>query len=300
MHRLLRGWVLLIFLGCVIGQQKNIPDLGYKVAPDWPQLPAGWNFGETSGVALDSRGHVYVFNRGPHPLMEFESNGKFVRSWGEGMFTRTHGLRVDREGNIWAVDVDAHVVLKMNPQGRVLMVLGRKGQAGADQTHFNRPTDVAVTPSGEFYVADGYVNSRVAKFSREGNFLREWGKKGSAAGEFNLPHTLVLDARGRVYVGDRENRRVQIFDPDGKFLAQWTHAGSPWGLDITQDQRIWLADGYNNRVLLLNLEGQVLGGLGGPGKMPGQFAFAHAVAAGNNGELYVAEILNWRVQKFGR
>jgi len=296
----MRFFILAGLLGVAAAQQEKLPDLGYQAAPEWPQLPAGWNFGETSGVDTDSRGHVYVFNRGPHPIVEFESNGKFVRSWGDAMFTRSHGLRLDHQDNIWAVDVDGHVVLKMNPQGRVVMVLGRRGQSGTNQTNFNRPTDVAVASSGDFYVADGYGNSRVVKFSRDGNFLLEWGKKGTAQGEFDLPHTVVLDARGRVYVGDRENRRVQIFDPNGKFLAEWKHVGSPWGLDMTPDQRLFLADGYNNRVLLLNLEGQILGSLGGPGKLPGQFAFAHAIAATNGGELYVAEILNWRAQKFLR
>ncbi|MBI3665398.1 MAG: hypothetical protein HY236_04110 [Acidobacteria bacterium] len=285
-------------LGLAAAQPGNPPSLGYKAVPDWPQLPPGWNFGETSGVALDSREHVYVFNRGPHSLVEFDSEGKFVRSLSEGMFTRTHGLRIDRDDNIWAIDVGAHVVLKMNPQGRVLMVLGRKGQSGADHTHFNQPTDIAFTPSGEFYVSDGYGNSRVVKFSREGNYLLEWGKKGSGEGEFNLPHAVAVDVRGRVYVGDRENRRLQVFDANGKFLAQWTHVGSPWALEITPDQRLFLADGYHNRVLLLNLEGQVLGTLGGPGKLPGQFDFVHAIAVSKGGDIYTAEILNWRAQKF--
>ncbi len=292
--------VLLGLLAVFAWGQGNIPELPYRPVPDWAQLPPGWNLGETSGVDTDSRGHVYVFNRGPHPIVEFEPGGKFVRSWGEGVFVRSHGLRVDHENNIWVVDVDGHTVLKMNPQGRVVMVLGRKGQAGTTPASFNRPTDVAVAPSGEFYVSDGYVNSRVVKFSKDGNYLLEWGKKGTAPGEFNLPHTVALDSRGRVYVGDRENRRVQIFDPNGKFLSEWKHLGSPWGLDITPDQRIFLVDGYANRLLQVNLEGQILGTLGGPGKLPGQFAYCHAVAAANGGEIYTAEILNWRVQKFVR
>jgi DNA-binding beta-propeller fold protein YncE len=293
-----RVLLLIAVLGCALAQQGNPPDLGYKLDPNWPQLPAGWNFGETSGVDTDPRGHVYVFNRGPHPIIEFEPSGKFVRAWGEGIFNRSHGLRIDHDGNIWAVDVNDHVVLKMNPQGRVIMVLGRKGTAGATQAAFNRPTDVAVAPNGDFYVADGYGNSRVVKFAKDGSFLAEWGKKGKAPGEFDLPHTVVLDSRGRVYVGDRENHRVQIFDPNGKFLAEWKHVGSPWGLDMTPDQRLFLADGYADRVLELNLEGQILGSLGGPGKLPGRFAYAHALAAGNGGELYIAEILDWRAQKF--
>ncbi len=299
-----KTWKVLLpaaLLAGALAQQNAVPpELPYKVAADWPQLPLGMNLGETSGVDTDSRGHVYVFNRGQQPIVELDPAGKFVRAWGEGMITSAHGLRVDRENNIWAVDVAGHTVLKMNPQGRVVMVLGRRGTAGATQTNFNRPTDVAVAPNGDFYVADGYGNSRVMKFSKDGNFLLEWGKKGTAPGEFNLPHTVALDSRGRVYVGDRENHRIQIFDPNGMFLAEWKHAGSPWGLDITPDQRIFMADGYKNQVVLLNLEGQILGRLGGPGKLPGQFDFAHAISVSSAGDIYVAEILNWRAQKFVR
>jgi sugar lactone lactonase YvrE len=288
----------LLFLALFLAVCGGAADLGYKPVPDWPRLPAGWNFGETSGIALDSRGHVYVFNRGPHPLIEFDADGAFVRSLGEGMFVRTHGIRLDRDDNIWVVDVDGHFVVKMNREGRAIMVLGRKGQAAADQVSFNRPTDVAFGANGDVYVSDGYVNSRVVKFSKEGKFLQEWGKKGAGEGEFNLVHAVAVDARGRVYVGDRENRRLQVFDANGKFLAQWKQAGSPWGLEITPDQRLYVADGYANRVLLMNLDGQVLGSLGSPGKMPGEFAFVHSLAVSKGGDIYTAEILNWRAQKF--
>ena len=291
----LRSLLLSCFLGCALGQQGNIALLGYKVVPSWPELPAGWNFGEVAGVAAGSRGHVYVFHRGPHPIMEFESGGKFVRSWGDGLITRAHTVRVDHENNIWVIDVGAHVVLKMNPQGRVIMQLGRQGLPGTGPNSFNQPTDVAVAPNGDFYVSDGYGNSRVVKFSRNGKYLLEWGKKGSGEGEFNLPHAVVLDARGRVYVSDRSNARIQVFDSNGKFLAQWTNVGSFSGLEMTPDQRLWAAGGSS--VLLLNLEGQILGSLAGPGKLPGQLEAAHGVAVGPAGEVYVAE-LNWRVQKF--
>jgi len=294
------GAVLLLLLGAALAQQSKIPDLPHKAVPAWPQLPGDWNFGETSGVALDSRGHVWVFNRGEHPLVEFTPEGKFVRSLCEGMFTRSHGVRIDRDDNIWTVDVGAHTVLKLSPQGRVLLVMGRKGTAGLGPDSFDRPTDLAFASNGDFYVADGYGNSRVAKFSRDGKFLLDWGKKGTAEGEFNLPHAVAVDARGRVYVGDRENNRIQVFDSGGKFLAQWKHVGSPWGLDLTPDQRLYMADGRANRVLVLNLDGQILGSLGGPGKAPGQFAYAHALAVSKGGDIYTAEILNWRAQKFAK
>ncbi len=290
----MRCFCLALFLaGALAAQQPR--DLGYKAVPDWPQLPAGWNFGEVAGVETDSRGRVLVFHRGPHPIVEFEGSGEFARSWGDDMITRAHAVRVDHEKNIWIIDVGAHVVLKANPQARVTMVLGRKGISGTGPNSFNQPTDIAVAPNGDFYVSDGYGNSRVVKFSREGNFLLEWGKKGSGPGEFDLPHAIVLDARGRVYVADRSNHRIQIFDSNGKYLSEWKHVGSISGLDITPDQQIWAAGGA--QVILLNLEGQILGRLAPPGKLPGQVAAAHAIAAGPAGEIYVGE-LNWRVQKF--
>lgn len=275
--------------------QRSVAGLGYRVVPEWPELPAEWNFGEVAGVAADSRGHVYVFHRGPHPIMEFESDGKFVRAWGDGMITRSHTVRVDREDNLWVIDVGGHIVLKMNPRGRVIMQLGRQNVAGVGRGNFNQPTDVAFTPNGDFYVSDGYGNSRVVKFSREGRYLFEWGKKGTGEGEFNLPHAVALDARGRVYVSDRSNNRIQIFDGDGKFLAQWANIDSFSGLQMTPDQRLWAAGG--SEVVLLNLEGQKLGRLAPEGRLPGQVEGAHGIALSNAGEIYVAE-LNWRVQKF--
>ena len=303
----------VLAVSCALGQP------GYRVAPDWPDLPAGWNFGEVAGVATDARGHVLVFHRGPHPIMEFESGGKFVRSWGDGMIAAAtgpntpgyglipprpacdscgaHSVRVDPEGNIWAIDVGGHVVLKMNARGRVIMQLGRKGVPGTGHANFNLPTDVAFALNGDFYISDGYGNSRVVKFSRDGKYLLEWGTKGSGPGEFLLPHAVALDAQGRVYVSDRENRRIEIFDANGKFLNQWANAGAFSGLAMTKDQRIWAAGG--GRVVLLNLEGQVVEELAPAGKLPGQVDAAHGVAVSEAGEVYVAE-LNWRVQKFVR
>ena len=241
---------------------------------------------------------MYVLHRGDHPIIEFDGTGRFVRSLGDGLFIRAHGIEVDREGNIWTVDNDTHMVLKMDPTGRVRMVLGRRGQSGEGEDSFNEPTDVAIAPNGDFYVSDGYGNSRVVKFSKDGTFITAWGKKGDGPGEFDLPHSVALDRQGRVYVGDRENYRIQVFDADGEFLHQWKHVGSPWGLDITADQTIFMADGRNNRVLKLDLDGKILGVLGGFGKRPGQFNYSHHLALDALGNLYVSEIKNWRVQRF--
>ena len=298
----LRIVFLLLIAVCLIFSQTKTPiegpPLSYEVDASWPELPAGWNFGETADVAVDKRGHVFVFHRGPHPIMEFDPHGTLVRSWGDGLFKNAHGLRIDPEGNIWAIDNGEHFVLKMNPQGRVMMLLGRRGRAGDAPDLFNAPTDVAVAPNGDFYVSDGYGNSRVVKYNKDGKVLKVWGKKGTGEGEFDLPHAVILDKRGRLYVGDRQNYRIQIFDANGNFLQQWKHVGSPWGLEITEDQQIFMADGWNDRIVKLNLDGQILGVMGKSGPLPGQFRFVHHLALGLGGELYTGEIINMRAQRF--
>jgi DNA-binding beta-propeller fold protein YncE len=247
---------------------------------------------------VDSREHVFVFHRGPHSLIEFDKNGAHVRSWGDGSFVRPHGLKFDPQGNLWASDDQGHIVVRFDATGRVRMVLGRKNTPGTTNDTFNRPTDIAFAPNGDMFVSDGYGNSRVVKFDKDGRFIKTWGKKGSAEGEFNLPHGIAVDKRGRVYVGDRDNHRMQVFDSDGKFLTQWKHVGSPWGVVVTDDDVIYMADGYNNRILKLNLNGEVLGVVGSSGKLPGQLDYCHHLAVGPSGSIYVAEIKNWRVQKF--
>lgn len=281
-----------------LGAEVPQAALPYLVDPTWPTLPPGWNFSETPGVATDARGHVFVFHRGTNPIMEFTPDGRLARSWGDGLFVRPHAIRVDREGNVWTVDNDAHQVLKMDPLGRVRMVVGRFQQPGETDENFNRPTDVAFAPNGDFYVSDGYVNSRVVKFSSEGRYLTAWGSRGDGEGEFNLPHAIAVDASGRVYVGDPENYRVQVFDSEGNFLTQWRHVGSPWGLEMLPGQLLFIADGHNDRILKVNLEGEVLGQFGSHGRMPGELSFAHHLAVDTQGNLYVAEIKNQRVQKF--
>jgi DNA-binding beta-propeller fold protein YncE len=289
------------------------PELAYKVVRAWPELPPGWNFRETPGIAVDARQHVYVIHRGEHPIMEFDAAGKFVRAFGDTLFDRAHAVRIDPTGGLWAVDDGSHVVMRLDALGHVQMVLGRyrkpgntappehpgpRGLRDQDILLFNRPTDIAFGPNGDFYVTDGYGNSRVVKFAKDGRFLKTWGSKGAAKGQFDIPHSVAVDRQGRVYVADRENYRIQVFTPEGEFLHEWTHIGAPWGLYLTPEQILYVADGYNNRVLKLNLEGQILGTLGEPGKLPGQFSYAHHLSVGTDGAIYTAEILNWRPQKF--
>ena len=305
MTRIAGGWTralhaLLVLLGfaCTVRGQADWPTLNLAVDSTWPQLPVGWTFEETAGVAVDGREHIFVFHRGPHPIIEFDAAGKFIRAWGDGSYVKPHGLKFDREGNLWAVDDGGHVVVKLDSGGRVQMVLGRKAISGETEENFNRPTDVAFGPQGDIYVSDGYGNSRVVQFTKTGEFVRAWGKKGKAQGEFELPHCIAVDRAGRVFVGDRMNFRIQIFTPDGKFLTEWKQAGSPWGMFISADEFLYVCDGYANRIVKLSLDGKVVGTASGPGKLPGRLNFAHHLAVAPSGALYVAEIKNWRVQKF--
>jgi DNA-binding beta-propeller fold protein YncE len=297
----------LVTLPALSAELKSGPALAHKVVKDWAQLPKGWNFGECSGVAVDRNDNVWVFNRGAHPVIQFDKSGKMLQAWGDNMIVSSHGIRVDNDGNVWGIDVKGHVVMKFTASGKLQMLLGRQMALGRPSTAgtndskdaFNEPTGIALAPNGDFYVSDGYVNSRVIKFNREGEYLTHWGKKGTGNGEFNLVHDVTLDSTGRVYVADRTNERVQIFDSGGKFLGKWTDVGAPWGLQyVARENAIYMCDGKNDRVVKLNLDGQVLGVLGSHGKIPGKFDYAHNIAVDSSGAIYVAEIKNWRVQKF--
>ncbi len=277
-------------------------DLPHRLIPDWAKLPDGWNFGETSGVSVDKDDNVWVFNRGPHPVIQFDKTGRMLRAWKEVPVISAHGIKVDPDGNVWLVDVRGHSLLKFTPEGRLLMVIANAGRGPGDNTTqyaFNQPTGLSFLPGGAFFVSDGYGNSRVAHYSRNGEFLRQWGAKGKADGEFDLVHDVALDKAGRVYVADRANSRVQIFDQQGKFLGKWTEVGQPWGLAYTEKENaFYICDGLNNRVVKVSMEGKILGTLGGFGKAPGKFDFPHHMAVDSEGSVYVAEIKNWRVQKF--
>ena len=283
-------------------ERRSPSTLAYEPVSNFFALPTGDNFGEVSGIAVNSKGHIYVFQRGPTPLMEFDQRGRFIRGLLDGLITHAHAVRVDSDDNVWVTDDSAHVVLKLNPAGRIVMVLGRKGRAGESDlrtgTLFNKPTDVAVNSRGEIFVTDGYGNSRVVKFDPTGRFIKAWGKKGNAPGEFDIPHAVVIDAQDHVYVADRQNARVQVFDAEGTFLREWGGVTNPNGLFITRNQVIYVADGYANRILTVDVHGKALGVFGEEGRSAGQFGIPHAIAVGANEEIYVAELLTWRAQKF--
>ena len=258
-------------------------------------MPEGWKFGRVSAVALDSAGNVYVFHRGAKadPVVIFDPQGKFLRSWGKGVFSNPHGIRIDKHDHVWVTDTGHHLVMEFTTEGKLLRTLGTKGKAGDTPDAFNRPTDVAFLPNGDFFVTDGYGNSRVVKFSHDGKYLLEWGKRGTGPGEFDLPHIVVTDSRGNVYVSDRENNRIQIFDSNGKFLRQWTHLGATQGMDINSKDELWIITHRNNvenvtydtlagRIMRIDIAtGKILGAIESPG---------HWLALAPAGEIFIGSL----------
>jgi DNA-binding beta-propeller fold protein YncE len=237
----------------------DLPD-PYGAATSIGQLPAGRAWGGTTAVAVDRDGKsIWVFERcgGEScatstlpPILHFDPSGKLLASFGAGMFVFPHGITVDREGNVWVADADGkngkgHLVVKFSPTGKVLMTLGHPGMPGDAPGYFNRPTGVAIARNGDIFVSDGHggdSNARVVKFSKAGKFITAWGKKGSGEGEFDTPHAIAVDSQERVYVADRSNSRIQVFDANGKFLADWKQFGRPSGVYVDGNDTIYVAD----------------------------------------------------------
>jgi peptidylamidoglycolate lyase len=238
------------------------------------------------------------------------ATGKLLSTWGENRFIMPHGLTVDHEGNLWLTDVGLHQVFKFTPEGKLLLSLGERAVPGNDHAHFNLPTDVAVLRDGSFYVSDGYKNTRVMKFSVDGQFQFEWGTKGQGDGEFNLPHGIAIDVQGRVIVCDRENERLQVFDAKGGFLHEWKgpQIGKPYGVGMGLNGHVFVIDGGSpslkpaerGKAVELDASGTVIDTFGSSGSSPGQFQLGHDIAIGPDGAVYVAEGTGARVQKFVR
>jgi DNA-binding beta-propeller fold protein YncE len=286
-------------------QMEKAPDLGYRPVEHGLKLPDGITMGAPSSVAVTSGGNLVVFNRGPFPLLEFDKSGAFVRSMGEGRYVRPHGMRLDPQGNIWTTDVNGHTVTKMSPQGEVLLTLGVKGQAGdwneaANARLLNEPTDLAFGAAGEIFLLQGHGRGeeRLLKFDRNGKFLKTWGGRGAAPGQFDTSHSIVVDAKGLVYVADRQNRRVQIFDGEGKYLKEWKYAGLPCGLLLGPGQQMYLVTGFAGQILRLDGNGKALAATGQPGKGLGEFGEAHYMAMGPGGEIWVADTVKPALHKF--
>jgi DNA-binding beta-propeller fold protein YncE len=286
-------------------QMEQAPNPGYVPVAHSFTLPEGLTLGAPSAVATSSARHVLVFNRGPHALLEFEKDGRFIRSFGEGLYSRAHGMRLDRDDNIWTTDVVAHTVTKMNPKGDVLLTLGVKGQAGtwdeaANTRLLDEPNDVAFAANGAFFVVQGHGKGdpRVLKFDKTGKFLRTWGGKGTGPGQFDIAHSVLVDGRGLVYVADRQNRRVQIFDAEGTFVREWKYAGLPCGLTLGPGEQLYLTSGFAGQVLKLDANGRAVAAFGQPGKALGEFGEAHYMTFGPDGEIYVADTVKPALHKF--
>ncbi len=295
----------------------------YQVVHGWPVLPEGRILGQATGVGLDSHNHVFVFHRAgrewsdPFPeepirkptIMVFEGGtGALVAEWGQNLFVMPHGLTVDSEDNVWITDVGRHQVFKFTHDGDLLLTVGTASVPGTDSSHFNLPTDVAVLPDGSFYVSDGYANSRVVKFSSSGQFQFQWGTKGSEPGQFDLPHGIAIDGEGRVFVADRSNSRVQVFDARGRFVTEWKNSvlGRPYAVAIGEDAKAYIIDGGDqplnppdrSRAFRLAMDGTVEAVFGRFGNYDGQFRLGHDIAVARDGAVYIVDAWGMRVQKF--
>jgi DNA-binding beta-propeller fold protein YncE len=281
----------------------------YKVVENWAQLPEGWEFKDVAAVACDRQDRVYVFNRGEHPMMVFDRDGNFLRSWGEGTFPRAHGLHIDVDDTLYCTDDGGHFVRKCTPEGKVLLELGVPGQPAPFMSGkpFHRCTHTALSPRGEIYVSDGYGNARVHKYSPDGKLLFSWGEPGTDPGQFNVAHNIATDDEGWVYVADRENHRVQVFDGNGRYETQWNNMHRPCGLYCCRGPRLQfvigeLGPGMNinrnfpnlgPRLSIVDAKGKLiarLGGEQGPGLETGRFIAPHGLAVDSRGDIYVGEV----------
>jgi sugar lactone lactonase YvrE len=306
---------------------QNVPEISYESVPNLLKFPPNLYLGEGIGVATNSKGHIFVYTRSQRTrLFEFDQKGNYIREIGEGLygFVFAHAVRVDAQDNIWAVDEGSNMVIKFNPEGRVVMTLGRRPEpvdalaiappAGPAEPPgkyiFDRPTDVGWDPAGNIFVSDGYGNSRVVKYDKNGKFITSVGSKGAEPGKFNLPHTLAVDAKGNVYVGDRSNRRIQVFDDDLKFKTIYDNVGAPWEVCVSPGPHQYLFSSNSfpdsndstlatvtGEIYKMELDGTIVGRFGKAGKQLGEFSGLHEIDCRNPNELYISEIQLWRVQK---
>ena len=306
---------------------KGPHKLEYEVIEGWERLPEGWSFVEVAGVAVDSADRVYVFNRGDHPVIVFDKEGKFLNAWGEDVFDTPHGIFIDKNDRLYCADNGDHTVRIFNTEGQLQALLGEPGVAaetgfkvGARPVlysagPFNQVTNVATAPNGDMLIADGYGNARVHRYAPDGTLVASWGAPGSQPGEFNLPHGIVVDRGGRVYVADRENSRIQIFNGDGVFLNSWDWVNRPDDLFIDEDENLYIAElGWSTpplptphlkfmnhppighdpvaRVTVCDLDGQIIARFGGADPvLPGNFIAPHGIWADSKGDLYVGEVV---------
>jgi DNA-binding beta-propeller fold protein YncE len=355
MRNTLLGALAIFAVAALPASGQTVPQIAFDSVPNPLKLPPNLYLGEVSGVAVNSKGHIFAFSRGSTTgpaygaaaaqLLEFAPDGKFLREIGHNLYAWSfaHSVKVDHDDNIWVTDKGSDQVVKFDPQGRVVMVFGRKQEASDEDTAplkhpkpplppvdgmFRQVTDIAWDSDGNGYISDGYINSRIAKVSKDGEWLGSWGSPGSDPGQLMTPHSIAVDAKNNVYVADRGNRRIQVFDTKGELLRvitvdvpfdpdakpaignkpklplpagtpQTMAPGSPWTVCITPPphQFLYSSDAYPGRIYKMTLDGKVLGVLGTSGKQPKQFGWIHEMACPSENTLFVGELLNWRVQK---
>ena len=276
----------------------------YRVVEGWGRLPSQWSWGTISAVACDSQDRVYVYTRGDHPLLVFDREGNLLASWGEGVVQMAHGIFVDAADNVYCTDRGAHCVYRFNHRGVVVMTLGTPGDPGEDGQPFDQPTDVAVTSTGEWFVSDGYGNRRVHRFSPDGELLSSWGVEGDGPGEFALPHSVRVDHDGCVWVCDRSNNRIQIFDAGGKYLHEWADLRHPDTLCFDPTEEVVYVAELDYQVSIYALDGELIThwGRGESSVRPGEFlGWPHGICVDSHGDIYVSEVnAEGRLQKFER
>jgi DNA-binding beta-propeller fold protein YncE len=256
-------------------------------------IPPQVKLGAVSGVEVDYKGRVYVLHRGEPPLLQFDKKGKYIKGWGEGTFKVAHGLRVDRDDNIWTTDNALHVIRKFSPNGELLLTLGEEGKSGNDEKHFRSPDDLAFNTAGEIYVADA-GNARIVHLKKDGSFLGQWGTKGTGQSQFAAAHGLAISRDGRVYVADRGNNRIQVFAPDGKFVAEWKGFGNPFGALVVGEELL-VSDGDANTISHLSLKNGAMVKQWGDSEI---LKLPHLMALAADKTLYVAEVNGKRIQRF--
>lgn len=302
----------------------------FDVDPTWPKRPdhvsgKGW----VSGLAVDAKDQVWFFRRGPDPVQVYTAEGDFVRTWGKDQFINPHHLRIDHEGNIWVVDFGLHIVQKFTPEGELLMTLGVRGEKATDETHFNMPTDVAITKSGDIFVTDGYGRGgtqRVVHLTKDGKFVKAFGSAGPKPGQFQIAHAIVVDSHGILYIADRNSGRIQLFNQAGEFIDQWANVLMPWGLSVTEDDELWVCGSsphwwyrhgqypeYKDQLFMrFSTSGRIqqtwtmpLGDIGTNKDIPdtsklkpGETVGAHCIAQDSKGNVYIGDIYGERAQKF--
>lgn len=287
----------------------GVGQFAYRPRAQWGDLPAGWVLGDVAAVAVDDKDRVYVFHRGEHPMVVFDRSGKFLRSWGDGIFVRPHGLHIAADQTIFCTDAGDHSVRQFTLDGTLLLTLGTPGSPSSYQggKPFNRCTHTALSPNGDIFVSDGYGNSRVHRYAPDGRLLTSWGEPGTAPGQFNLPHNISCDDDGFVYVADRENHRIQVFDNDGRFEAEWHNLHRPSAMYMTpgSDPVFYIGEigpylssnrGWPNlgpRISVMSKTGELLARLDSPVRTagaPGGYLSPHSIVADSRGDIYVGDV----------